>query len=231
MPQSGRAFENSLGIKFEPVKGLQALVGIWPVRVRDFQVFVAATNLRREKLAFEQGDTHPAVNVSWEDAQVFCRWLTQKEREEGRLGRDQSYRLPTDAEWSRLVGLNEPAGGTPQSKDQKIPDVYPWGSAWPPPKNAGNYDNSLKADTYLYTSPVGSFAPNAQGLYDLSGNVWQWCEDLYDASSGRRTVRGAAYYNVNADNLLLSRRNAYDPATRSAHIGFRLVLEVGGAAP
>jgi formylglycine-generating enzyme required for sulfatase activity len=218
-------------MKFVPMKGSQALVGIWPVRVQDYQAFVSATNLKREKLAFEQGPTHPVVNVSWEDAQVYCRWLTQKEREEGRLGRNQSYRLPTDAEWSRLVGLNEPAGGTPQSKDQKIVDLYPWGSAWPPPKDSGNYDNSLKADTFLYTSPVASFAPNAQGLYDLSGNVWQWCEDLFDAASGRRTVRGSAYFNVNADNLLLSRRNAYDPATRSAHIGFRLVLEVGEAAP
>jgi formylglycine-generating enzyme required for sulfatase activity len=231
LPRSGQPYENGLAMKFVPVKGISALVGIWTVRVQDYEAFVLAAGRKWEKPAYAQGPTHPAVNLSWEDAQTFCRWLTQREREAGRLGPGQTYRLPTDAEWSIAAGLDEPLGGTPQSKDQKIKDVYLWGAAWPPPKDSGNYDGSLRVDTFEHTSPVGSFAASPNGLYDLSGNVWQWCEDLFDATSGRRTVRGSAYYNVAAENLLLSRRNAYDPASRALYIGFRLVLDLGTAAP
>ncbi len=241
-PEPGQPFANTLGMKFVPVKGVDGLFGVWDVRVQDYQAFMTAVKRGWDKPPFAQGPTHPAVNVSWDDAQAFCRWLTQKEREEGRLGPRQGYRLPTDAEWSQAAGLEEPARGTPQSKDSKIKEptnpseiaasagklIYPWGSSWPPPKDSGNYDNFLKADTFEFTSPVGSFAANRQGLFDLSGNVWQWCEDQFDGSSGKRTLRGAAYFNVNADNLLLSRRTAYDPATRIHYVGFRVVLDASG---
>jgi formylglycine-generating enzyme required for sulfatase activity len=187
---------------------------------------------------FAQGDTHPVVNVSWEDAQGFCAWLTAKERGEGKIGAQQSYRLPTDAEWSWAVGIGEAeerAGKnrSPREKDMKIgagthPWAYPWGQDWPPPKGAGNYDPSLRVDDYEHTSPVGSFSANPQGLYDLGGNVWEWVEDFFDGKSGSRSLRGGSWVGDDPRGLLSSCRSGRDAGLRRVYYGFRLVL-VGAA--
>jgi formylglycine-generating enzyme required for sulfatase activity len=227
--RSGEPYENFLGMKFVPVPSTAVLFGVWDVRVQDYQAFVAATGHGDDPPSFEQGPTHPVVNVSWSDAQDFCAWLTQKERLAGRLDKNQSYRLPTDAEWSIAAGLDEPHGGTPRSKDRQIKNVYPWGADWPPPKDAGNYDGSLRVDTFKNTSPVGSFAPNKNGLYDMGGNVWQWCQDFFDGKSGSMVVRGGSFMNVATDNLLLSRRDSYDADTHYILIGFRVVIATEGS--
>ena len=75
---------------------------------------------------------------------------------------------------------------------------------------------------------MGSFPANRQGLFDLSGNVWQWCEDAYDGISGKRTVRGATYISTNYENLMLSWRNSFDPGVRTQYVGFRVVLDTEG---
>ena len=222
-------WENSLGMKFVPVLGTEVLFGIWEVRVQDYRAYAKANpgvDGSWEKPYFQQTDTHPVVNVSWEDAQAFCAWLTKKEQAEGKLTASQSYRLPQDWEWSVAVGLNEPKAGTPQDKDMKIKDVYPWGTQWPPPKRAGNYAASLGVDDFDYTSPVGSFAANRYGLYDLGGNVWEWCEDWYDGEQKFRVLRGASWYCV-PGYLLSSCRYSCTPDYRRNSIGFRVVL-VGG---
>ena len=173
----GQHWTNSLGMVFAGVPGVPAF-SIWETRVQDYQAFRRSW----QKPDFTQGPTHPAVNVSWNDAQAFCRWLTDKERGEGRLTASQSYRLPTDAEWSVAVGLNEDSGGSPKDKDAKIKGVYPWGTQWPPPSRAGNYldmsnaKSSEKAaaafrvfssydDGYANTSPVGQF--HAKSVWSL----------------------------------------------------------------
>jgi formylglycine-generating enzyme required for sulfatase activity len=143
------------------------------------------------------------------------------------LASQQAYRLPTDAEWSFAVDLNEPAGGTPREKDGKIQGVYPWGTQWPPPKGAGNYSPGLQVDDYDYTSPVGSFAANRYGLYDLGGNVWEWCEGFYDGKSGARVLRGASWRVDIPDYLLSSFRNGGTPVGRRDNVGFRVLLAGG----
>ncbi|MEI7729340.1 MAG: SUMF1/EgtB/PvdO family nonheme iron enzyme [Verrucomicrobiota bacterium] len=231
VPQLGERWTNSLGMSFAPVPGTKVLFGIWDVRVKDYAVYAAAVpgvNERWKSPGFAQDGTHPVTMVSWEDAKAFCAWLTKKEQGEGKLGAGQEYRLPTDAEWSYAVGIgNKEGNGTPSAKDMKLEDVYPWGNQWPPPKGAGNYSASLKVDDFEYTSPVGSFKANQYGLYDMGGNVWQWCEDWYDTDQKRRVLRGASWYDGNPDLLLSSSRDDYTPDLRRSFIGFRVVAVVG----
>ncbi|MBI4624081.1 MAG: SUMF1/EgtB/PvdO family nonheme iron enzyme, partial [Verrucomicrobia bacterium] len=168
-------------------------------------------------------------------AQEFCRWLTQKERASGAIGPRQRYRLPTDREWSIAAGLPDESGATPAERDKKIKDVYPWGTQWPPPPRAGNYGDShwkdateLKAydDGYQFSAPVGSYRPNAHGLYDLSGNIYEWCEDTeYKAGDNQRVMRGAGFNSRTKAMLLSSNRIHFDAGDRSANHGFRCVLE------
>jgi len=240
-------FENSLGMKFVPVPGTDVLFSIWDTRVKDFRAYAEASGYRQqggiyawsgtewaldagaswERPGFQQTAYHPVVGVSWNEAQAFCKWLTEKEQAEGKIAKDKSYRLPTDAEWSTAVGATK----------------FPWGNEWPPPKDAGNYDPSLGVDTYVNTSPVGSFPANRFGLYDMGGNVWQWCEDWYRTSMNEsallekyaflkddgggqiyRVVRGASWFNGVPEFLWSSLRGLDVPDRRVSGYGFRCVL-------
>ena len=249
-PALGQKYENSLGMKFVPVSGTEVLFCVWETRVKDYAAHAAASpnvdgswrNVKYQETPVSDGQTHPAVNVSWEDAQTFCAWLTKKEQEEGRLSADQRYRLPTDLEWSAAVGLRGETGDTPKERDRKVKDVYPWGTEWPPPSGAGNFaDASAKSafnmgwamadyrDGYASTAPVGSFSTNRSGLCDLSGNVWEWCDDSYDLEEKGRVLRGGSWANVARDLLLSSRRLHYAAGRRDVNVGFRCVLVVSSA--
>jgi formylglycine-generating enzyme required for sulfatase activity len=228
---------NSLGQVFVPVPGTSVLFCIWDTRVQDYKAFASETHRQWPRPDFPQEPTHPAVNVSWDDAQAFCAWLTQKEHKKGSLKANQRYRLPTDAEWSLASGLTNEPPGSPADKNQKVRGIYPWGRGWPPPKGSGNFaDETLSAkkkdaysviegydDGYADTSPVGAFAPNRFGLFDMGGNVWQWCDDWYDANRHDRVLRGGSCVCV-PRMLLLSWRNHISPAQIYNYIGFRCVL-------
>jgi formylglycine-generating enzyme required for sulfatase activity len=250
-PQPGKPWENSLGMRFVPVPGTDVLFSIWETRVRDYRAYAAANtevdSSWQNPWYLDQKVTPtedcPVVNVSWEDAKAFCEWLTKKERAEGKIKANQRYKLPADWEWSVAVGLIESRRGTPKEKDGKIKDEYPWGTQWPPPQGAGNYaDAAAKRsfsgkrafsswtvidgydDGYATMAPVGSFAANRFGLYDLGGNVLEWCEDYYDEQLGKRVSRGASS-GVGAPGLLLSshRNGTYSAGWNS--VGFRCVLK------
>ena len=114
------AFVNTLGMKFVPVPGTDVQFCIWETRVKDYAAYAAANagvdgswKNPFPGLKFKQADTHPVVEVSWEDAVAFCEWLTKKEMATGKIKTGQRYRLPTDAEWSVAVGLGREGGNTP----------------------------------------------------------------------------------------------------------------------
>ena len=209
-------FINSLGMKFVPVPGTKVLFSVWDTRVSDYAVFVRETGRTWRDPGFQQGPGHPAVYISWEDAKAFCQWLSQKE--------GLQYRLPTDEEWSVAVGLPQEVGSTPEEKNGKIKDVYPWGTQWPPPKGAGNYGQSLGVDEYEKTSPVGSFPANQIGLYDMSGNIFQWCEDCYHNGQTIRVYRGPSFLFDTPESLLSSSRHKREPGYSDNDLGFRCVL-------
>jgi len=236
-PVRGQTWENSLGMKFAPVG--EVLVGVWPARVRDYEAFCAATARPRLAADFAQDGAHPVVRVSWADATAFCDWLTARELAAERLEEGQRYRLPTDLEWSAAAGLPDEGGATPEQRDGKIRD-FPWGKQWPPPAGAGNFaDGPTKRgaviagyhDGFAQTSPTGAFAANRAGLFDMSGNVWQWCLDSYKGgATGARdwgVLRGGSWGTATPGELRMSYRNVVDRSEADVIFGFRCVLVPG----
>ena len=168
-----------------------------------------------EKIPVGAGSDEPVVNVSWDlmPRRSANGWAKRKVR---------TYRLPTDREWSVAAGIGEyePASGaTPESLSAKIKDVYPMGWQRPPIKRAGNYADEdcrkrIKSEKTMEgyadgfaTAPVMSFPPNELGIYDLEGNVWEWCEDWFNTQKKLHVLRGASWGAVRicAFALLLPR--------------------------
>jgi formylglycine-generating enzyme required for sulfatase activity len=237
-PEEGQPWTNSLGMKFVPLG--QVRISVWETRVQDYQAFCSATSHRHDPPDFPQGPTHPVVKVNWFDAVAFCKWLTDKEHDENVLEEKQAYRLPTDLEWSAAVGLPNEGGSTPEARDGKIRNEFPWGKQWPPPAGAGNYaDRSARRargaviesynDGFAQTAPAGSFKPNSLGIYDLGGNVWEWCAEGYKGDtrgSGRDwgVLRGGSWATSNRLEMQSSYRNVVDRNERDVIYGFRCVL-------
>jgi eukaryotic-like serine/threonine-protein kinase len=225
-PAPGQPFTNSLGMKFVPLGDIQ--ISIWETRVQDYEAFCRATGRHYEATDFHQTATDPAVKVSWFDAMAFCKWLTEKEHNENLIADRQAYRLPTDQEWSMAVGLLNEGGATPELRDGKIKNEFPWGKQWPPPNGAGNYA-AAGGRRRTATTPVGSFKPNSIGLYDLGGNVWEWCLDTYKggtSATGRDwgVLRGGSWATSNRLEMQSSYRNVVDRNDRDVIYGFRCVL-------
>jgi serine/threonine protein kinase len=248
-------YENSLGMRFVPLPrpdGSLLLCSIWETRVRDYAAY-AKMNAgvddawkRQEFLkrpVSRQAD-EPVVSVNWHDAWRFCDWLTREEKKRGLLPSGCLYRLPTDAEWSGAVGIEhlEDYRQSAASRSNALVTHFPWGEDFPPPNHAGNYADQTHRqegsrgqvveghydDGFFTSSPVGSFPPNKLGIYDLGGNVWEWCEDWYDPMQrDTRILRGAGYFDYDPRRLRSSsRRTGGDPLRRTFDFGFRVVLEV-----
>jgi formylglycine-generating enzyme required for sulfatase activity len=243
-PHRGQPWVNSIGMRFVPVGAI--LAGVHPVRVADFARFSREMGRARAVPDFEQGDEHPVVLVTWDEAQAFCDWLTKHEIEEGKLAEPLKYRLPTDLEWSEAAGLPETGGSTPEERDGNSAD-FGWGKKWPPPDGAGNFLDATALelgarrpgseqpvvasevisgyrDGFARTSPVGTFAANAMGLYDMAGNVWQWVADPYRRTGEWGTLRGGSWATGARAELRLSNRQVSARNTRDTSFGFRVVL-------
>src|SRR5439155_12375310 len=175
-------FENSLGMRFRPVPGTQVRFSIWETRVRDYQAYAQATGAVVPRPDFPEAELQPKAAISRAQAQAFADWLTRKEQQAGILGPQARYRLPTDAELDAAMQI----GASP----------FPWGGGFPPPDHFANY--GVSNDGFPYTAPVGSFPPNAFGLHDLAGNLWEWIGEGC-ASGGGYLVRGAGW---NAHNQM-----------------------------
>lgn len=178
---------------------------------------------------FEQGEKHPVTCVNWPDAHAYLAWLREKT--------GKPYRLPTEAEWEYAV-----RAGTADSRH--------WGDA---DADACQYANAVDetarltyvqwnplpcVDGYLNTSPVGTFKPNAWGLHDMAGNVWEWASDCWNPNyrnapkdgktwthgdCGRRVIRGAAW-DDEPDDLRSANRLSVAAERRYNTVGFRVAL-------
>lgn len=246
-------FENSLGMRFVqvpitggPTGNQRILFSVWETRVEDYAEFVRGTGRGWPAGPYKREPSHPASMISWDDAQAFCVWLTERERRLGRISSEQRYRLPSDHEWSCAAGfgdLEDPAL-SPASKGGGPWNWYIWGETWPPPDGVVNfmgeeargllqqpgYENlgwvidGLR-DPFVFTAPVGSFPANPQGLHDLSGNVWELCEDQLSPNRPGHVMRGNSYLCNNGAGAKLSVRAEPPPQQlRQPAIGLRVVL-------
>jgi formylglycine-generating enzyme required for sulfatase activity len=181
----------------------------------------------------QAGRNAPVEQVSWEDAQEYCKKLTDKERAAGRLPAGYEYSLPSEAQWEYAcrAGTNTAFG---YGSDE--------GNLW----QHGNYCDRSNTndfgwkdknhnDGYDKTAPVGSYKPNGWGLYDMHGNVWEWCADWYGdypsgavtdptgATSGSGRVHRGGGWDDKASSCRSASRNGSTPGYRDS-FGFRLAL-------
>ncbi|MBE2283895.1 MAG: protein kinase [Prosthecobacter sp.] len=239
------AFTNTLGMKFVPVPGTEVLFCIHETRKQDYAAYAAAVPkvdaLWRQPAFYRDTPVsptpdHPVAWVNLGDCQGFCAWLSTKE--------GRKYRLPSDYEWSCAVGISEREDreALPTVRGAVFISVFAWGTQWPPPKGAGNLgDETLKRvtgqepvitgydDGFATTAPVMSFPPNALGIHDLAGNVWEFCSDWYDSLQQKITVRGSSYNNgnpePNAAFVAAVIRNGQPQDRGAINTGFRIVAE------
>jgi formylglycine-generating enzyme required for sulfatase activity len=174
------------------------------------------------------GDNHPVDPVTWQDAQRFCRWLSQCE---GRV-----YRLPTEAEWEYACR----AGTTNRTY---------WGDD-SHDRTKANLGYGVKAkrlrfaeDGFEFTAPVGSFPPNPWGLYDMIGNAWEWAQDWYRPGTnapavdprgpptGHCRVAKGGGWNTSLWSVSSALRDGDDPDDLKDARGFRVVCETADAPP
>lgn len=184
---------------------------------------------------FPQEDDHPVLNVTWNDAVAMARWLSDKE--------GRRYRLPTEAEWEYACNAGQstlfPIGNDPVALDLTA-NVFDAGSArlWPQWASYARPGN----DGFPFTAPVGSFEPNAFGLYDMAGNAWEWTADWYGENyyvdsplenpqgpaSGSVKVRCGGSWHTWSLYARCNFRNVNSPDTRYVLQGMRLLLEESG---
>jgi formylglycine-generating enzyme required for sulfatase activity len=221
---------SSTGLKFVEIPGTTALVAVYETRLSDWNEFLEGSGYTWSfKAHFEQEPNHPVVGVNLQDAQAFCNWLTEKERAEEKINSAQSYRLPTRSDWDAAAAMLR-SRKLDLTVEEKVQDerAFFWGLAWPPPAGSGNYaETEIEgySDGYPFTSPVGSFGPSEEGVFDLAGNVWEWTWDMTLSADQRGYLRGGSWAYFRPACLTKNYQYQVPVEMRAATIGFRCVFE------
>jgi formylglycine-generating enzyme required for sulfatase activity len=236
-----------------PVKVSDFYMAIHPVTVGQFEIFSMETNYKTDadkdggsflwtgrkwkkkagvnwrcdvKGEEQLDNQHPVIHVSWNDASEYCQWLSKKS--------NTTFRLPTEAEWEYAcrAGTSTPF----HTGDNLTTDQANYDGNYP-------YRDNPKGKYLKRTTAIGSYPPNAWGLYDMHGNVWEWCNDWYSETyyeeckkqgtvenptgpktGSNRMLRGGSWFFNAQDCRSADRNSATPPGNRFNHIGFRLVF-------
>jgi formylglycine-generating enzyme required for sulfatase activity/uncharacterized caspase-like protein len=193
-------------------------IGKYPVTQQQYEYVMQYYQIGKNLSNFNNNPKNPVETVSWNDAQTFCEYLSRLT--------GKKYRLPTEAEWEYACRAGTQTRFYFGDDAAKLGD-YGW----------------YKDNSGSKTHPVGEKKPNDWGLYDMSGNVWEWCEDPYDDSypnkpeniknngntvwsssdTSLRVLRGGSWYDVPRD-CRSAYRNGYNADYGSNYVGFRLAL-------
>jgi formylglycine-generating enzyme required for sulfatase activity len=223
-------------------------MGIHEVTNAQFRMFQSDHRSGTLKTHTLSGPRQPVVQVTWEQAALYCNWLSTRESlplvyEKSDSGvfvanpTGVGFRLPTEAEWEYCSRL----------RDNRVSAKYPWGTGFPPPASAGNFADqsardllgtTLKGynDGYPVSAPTGLFTASPDGLFDLAGNVAEWCQDYYSiysyqpgkvyenptgtAEGRHRIVRGSSFRHAGISQLRSAYRDYSDD--KRDDLGFRV---------
>jgi formylglycine-generating enzyme required for sulfatase activity/tRNA A-37 threonylcarbamoyl transferase component Bud32 len=206
-------------------------MGIYEITNRQYKMFIEDTDYiapinvlgkdsaytiwKQNDIAKELLD-YPVINISWYDANEFCKWLCEKENVP-----QGTYRLPTEAEWEKASKAGQDY-------------MYPWGNETP---SAEFLNYNQKWNGVFTLKKVGSYESNLYGIYDIAGNVWEWCIDRYDTDfyktaeyknpvniekGSQRVLRGGSWSSY-AFLVRSANRYSNDPDVRYFYNGFRIV--------
>ncbi len=211
--------EDSLQVQVDAFRMSEAEITYW-----QYNVFAQAKNHHIEPPPWEYAGDNPVVYVNWYDAAFYLNWLSERHGKKkvytlanprpGFWGIDydadidsiaDGYRLPTEAQWEFAARGGKYSRGYEFSGDSTL-------------ANVGWYAENSNSRTHT----VKQKKPNELGLYDMSGNVWEWCQDWYEEGS-TRVIRGGGWY-LNAGNCRVAYRNRNNPDYRDSGVGYRLAF-------
>ena len=176
----------------------------YEVTVGQFKKFLKASGYKpdypinwNQVYEYSPTEKHPMIYVTWHDATAYAKWAGK--------------RLPTKIEWEWAA-----RGGL-------IDKEYPWGNDETEAENYANSDGIDGKDKWKYCAPVGSFKPNRYGLFDMAGNVWEWCQDWYDSDEDSRVLQGGSCLSNTPDLRVVPRLSGLHPTSRYNFNGVRCV--------
>lgn len=171
-------------------------IGKYQVTFEEYDLFCEDTSIEKPYDEDWGRERRPVINVTWNDAKEYCKWLSKKTKE--------NYRLPTEAEWLSMFKTKEYKWGFGDDESKLI--EYAW----------------YKENSNNKTHVVGSKCP-INGIYDIHGNVWEWCEDWYEYKI-TKILRGSSWENTSSytqTNIC----NYENPSACGGNIGFRLLKD------